>query len=437
MLFNYNSGLKQVFNRDGSYLPGQKAKTGWKLVESLNSNQVIEFGQVVKRVIDETTNVPLATSIVEDDDYTSFYGVALRDVVSQSSSNFNSTNANYITNYYIGCPISVMREGYVSVPVQNGEPYVGGQVYVRVAPSIKNPNLPIGGIEALGDVGNVAWKNVFFKSNGYFAMEGTNNYTTSENPTSQCATIQLMISEYKPQPTITQAPTVTAAPYGTTMSELQLNGGSASVDGTFVMNNPNYIPPVGSGVTYTATFIPDDIENYDPVTNVEVSITINKVTPQIITPPVTDGNLYYGDALSTLNLINGVASTSGTFSWEEENTRPQDSGNQTVIFTPDDINDYNVVNNINVNVTVVQVPTEVSVLPTATSVATGSQLSTSTINGGVVINSLTNETVDGSWAWEEPTTVVNESGQYLAIFEPENADKYETVSTLISVDITE
>lgn len=286
MLYDYNSGLKQIFNRKGSYLPGMIAKSGWKQVDAVNSyanGTPIEFGQVLKRVVDQTTRVPVVTAIEEDDPYNVFFGVAVRDVISQSDVNFNSTNANIVTHYISGQPISVMREGYIAVPVQQGTPIAGNPVYVRVAPSATNPALPLGGIEAFADVGNVAWKNVVFESDGYYALEGTNVLTNTNGITSQCATIKIMRADYNALPHIVSAPTATAAAYGTKMSELVLTGGSATynkeaVDGKFIMNNPDYMPKVGTH-TYTATFMPADLDKFDPVTNVEVVVTITAVTP--------------------------------------------------------------------------------------------------------------------------------------------------------------
>lgn len=443
MLFNYNSGIKEIFLRKGAYLPGQIAKSGWKLVESVNSlntNPAIEFGTVLKRQIEPTTKIPYVTQIEEDDEPSDFYGVAVKDVTSEISVDLASTNARIIKNYLNGVAISVMREGYICVPVQNGTPITGEQVYVRIMPSMTNPSLPIGGIEALASQGTIAWKNVFFESGPYFPLEGNNISTSADTPTSQCATIKVAISDYNKAVKITSAPTATAITYGTTLGDIVLNGGEAKdgenvIGGKFVMNSPSYIPPVGTE-TYTATFIPNDLMTYEKVTNVEVVITVNPATPTIITLPRTSRDLYYGDRLDTIALIGGKANTEGAFEWDEPNTAPQASGNQKVIFYPIDTRDYTDLNDIDVMVTVVKVPTEATVIPTASSVNSGDQLSASTISGGTVVDKRDKALViQGTWNWDISSLTVSQTSAYGATFTPTNAAKYEPVHENIVVTV--
>ena len=191
MLFNYNSGLKMVFDRDGAYLPGQLAKIGWKLAPTLNTlstDPAIEFGQAVKRVVD-ANGLPYATAIATGDTADKFYGIAVRDVRSQSSVTYTANGTSFIHQYMSGSPISVVRSGYVSVPVQNGTPVIGGKVYVRVTASATNANLPIGGIETAADEGKCVEIPATFESGAYFPMGGSTTTPSATVPTSQCATI--------------------------------------------------------------------------------------------------------------------------------------------------------------------------------------------------------------------------------------------------------
>lgn len=194
MLFNYTSGLSDVFNRTGSYMPGQIAKSGWKLAPSLNtlSNEPrIEFGQVIKRAVTDA-GLPYATSLVAGDTADAVYGIAIRDVVSQSQADYGAFQASQIFTYFPGQPISVMRKGYIAVPVQNGTPAVGGKVYIRVAANAANANLPIGGIEAAEVEGEtVELPNAVFESGAYFPMNGTSVTPDESVATSQCATIYI------------------------------------------------------------------------------------------------------------------------------------------------------------------------------------------------------------------------------------------------------
>lgn len=450
MLFNYPNGLKEEFNRDGSYMPGTITKTGWQLCESINSlatNPPIEFGTVLKRT---TTNngLPYVTTIAEDDSFEVFYGIAVKDDVSQNTVNVSEFQNQIIHQYTAGYPISVMKSGYITVPIQAGTPIAGNPVWVRVAPSTDNPSLHIGGIEAEASVGNVAWKNVEFISGPYYPLNGTEQ-TTSNGATSMCATIFVRDNEnnYGLLPLIEEAPTATTIKYGQSLSAVVLSGGSASynetpVEGTFVMNNPQNVLPVGA-YTLTCTFIPDSLE-YERITNVEVDVTVSQATPEISEVPVVSGDLYYGDRLATLNLIGGVAVNpytdevvAGTFSWNEENTMPQASGNQIVVFTPTDSTNYASVNNINVMVTVVQVPIEVQTQPVASEITSGQTLENSALSGGSVVEVRDNQnTVAGTWSWVDDSTVVNETGAYEAQFTPSNTAKYpSTLTTQVIVEV--
>lgn len=191
MLFNYTSGLSEVFNRTGSYVPGQIAKSGWKLAPALNtlsSSPAIEFGQVVKRVVD-ANGLPYASAIESGDTADVIYGIAVRDVTSQSTLDLGVT-PQYIYSYHPGQAITVLREGYICVPVQNGTPAVGGKVYVRVAANADNANLPIGGIETTLVAGEtVELPGATFESGAYFPFNGTSVTPTESIATSQCATI--------------------------------------------------------------------------------------------------------------------------------------------------------------------------------------------------------------------------------------------------------
>lgn len=192
MLFNYPSGLTENFNRSGAYMPGQITKSGWKLAPSLNTRSQdprIEFGQVVKRKVTDT-GLPYASAIETNDTADKIYGIAVRDVVSQSQADYGAFQVQYIYTYFPGQPITVLKEGYICVPVQNGTPAVGGKVYVRVAANVANANLPIGGIEAVNTPNEtVELTGATFESGPLFPMNGTSTTPTQDVATSQCAII--------------------------------------------------------------------------------------------------------------------------------------------------------------------------------------------------------------------------------------------------------
>ena len=439
MLFDYPSGLKEEFNRPGSYMPGTIAKSNCKICESINSlstNPPIEFGTVLKRQV-TNNGLPYVTQIEEDDSFTVFYGIAVKDFVSQSSLDISSFQNQMIYKYVAGQAISVLVNGYISVPVQSGVPVAGNQVWIRTAPSTDNPSLPIGGIEAEASVGCVAWKGVFFESGPYYPLEGINSETSSNSNTSMCATIFVRNYEnaYGLIPLVEQAPTATDIHYGQPLSAVVLTGGSVSyndvdIAGTFVINNSDAVLGVGEH-DVTCTFIPTDTK-YERITNIEVTVTVEQTTIEISEAPTASGDLYYGDRLAELDLVGGLAinpytneQVYGSFVWHEENTAPSASGNQIADFVPEDDVNYSTVSNINVMVMVVQVPIEVETQPTASEITSGQTLANSAISGGEVVEIRDNtHTVAGTWAWENDTTVVDATGSYTAIFTPSNTAKY-------------
>lgn len=191
MLFNYTSGLTETFNKGGSYLPGQTTKIGYKLAPALNSLDTvpaIEFGQVVKRVID-ANGLPYAANIESGDTASDLYGIAMKSVASQSQVVYSGFTKSFISTYVAGQAISVVKAGYITVPVQNGTPVVGGTVYMRVTASTTNANLPIGGIETAADDGKCVALPAVFESGSLFPMNGVTVTPTADIPTSQCASI--------------------------------------------------------------------------------------------------------------------------------------------------------------------------------------------------------------------------------------------------------
>ena len=190
--FNYASGVGDIFIRSGAYLPGQIAKsTPTTTVEALNtlsSNPAIEFGQVVKRSVDPTTNMPYAEAIETSDTADDLFGIAVKDVTSQAQ-----LTDPMVTSYRAGQQISVLTKGYIAVPVHNGTPKVGGQVYVRNTASSSNSSLPIGGIEA-GDStpdGTVAWAGATFETVIAYPLASQVASTSASGITTAVAVIKI------------------------------------------------------------------------------------------------------------------------------------------------------------------------------------------------------------------------------------------------------
>lgn len=366
MLFDYESGISEFFLRTGGYLPGQIAKTGWERVEPVNSASPampIEFGQVVKRT---HTATPIVTEIEEDDEAPRFFGIAVKDVTSEAVANLALNNPRYIKQYFSGTAISVMTEGFVCVPVQNGNPVVGDPVYVRVQPSETNSDLPIGGIETAG-VGCVKWKGAKFESEGFYPFKGRNNGTSVNGVTSKCAIISLEEERYGLVATVVTPPNNPTAVYGTKNEDITLTGGSVkyegnTVDGTFILNNPSTVFDAGSNLT-TCTFYPSD-PVYEQITNVPVTVVITKGTLTVDTLP-TATNVTVGDTLAQSTLSSGVVkygetTVAGSWAWSDDTTVVSTSGSFEATFTPTTgADNYNTLT-ANVSVTALSANVEVT-----------------------------------------------------------------------------
>lgn len=194
-LFNYKAGIGSTWSgsraagKAGGYYPGHYTKSFPNVIKTLNTstaNDPIEFGQVIVR--DVTGAVPFGRGVKAGDTAASIFGVALKDAISQTN-----LGENIIHEYRLGAQISVITAGQVAVPVQNGTPTIGGQVYVRVAASATNAALPIGGIEtALVSGETIAVPGWRFSTGIYYPSNASAAGTTSTALTGATATIEIV-----------------------------------------------------------------------------------------------------------------------------------------------------------------------------------------------------------------------------------------------------
>lgn len=441
MLFDYESGIPEIYKRQGGNYPGQISKTGFERKEAFNSSSPsdrIEFGQVVKRIGGAS---PYVTAISADDTAPRFFGVAINDVLSESIANLDLTNPRLIKQYFSGSVVSVLTEGFICVPVQNGNPVVGDPVYVRIAASETNSALPIGGIETAG-TGCVKWKGARFESTGFYPFISTNNGTSASGVTGKCAIIFLEDERYGLELTLVSSPTNPTVEYGTPNSAITLTGGSVSyqgetVSGSFAMNNPSTVLDAGTNET-TCTFTPDD-PIYEQITNVPITVTVTKGTLTINTLP-TASDVYVGDTLSTSTISSGVVkygdvTVAGSWVWQDGTTVVNATGSFAADFVPTTgAGNYNTLST-NLTVTANKISLTTWTAPNATSVAPGQTLSNSVLSGGeVIVAGYPDDPIPGSWAWDDGTIVVNETGNFLANFTPTNTDKYNPTATYTRVE---
>jgi hypothetical protein len=159
------------------------------------------------------------------------------------------------------------------------------------------------------------------------------------------------------------------------------------------------------------------------------TLIINKATPTIkVSPSVT--NITYGQSLISSNLTGGTADVSGTFTFTTPSTIPNaGAANQTVIFTPTDIANYNTAT-ANILVTVDKVTPTITTPPSASSIAYNTIIASSDLSGGKA-------SVNGLFAFITPSTIPTNIGTYTynVIFTPTDTTNYNTVSTTVSVTV--
>lgn len=232
----------------------------------------------------------------------------------------------------------------------------------------------------------------------------------------------------KATPTVGAWPTVSAAlTYGSPLSALALDGGSASVPGSFDWTDPALIPDPGTA-DQSVTFTPADPANYEVVSGV-TSVTVNKATPAIITPP-TASAITEGQALSASTLNGGVASVSGVFAFTAPGTVPPLGTNpQSVTFTPDDQVLYStVLLDVSVTVNNKQTPT-ITTPPTASPITYGQALSASALTGGAA-------SVPGVFTWSAPGEVPHAgTADRPVTFTPDDTLLYNPAGCLVSVTV--
>ncbi len=166
---------------------------------------------------------------------------------------------------------------------------------------------------------------------------------------------------------------------------------------------------------------------------------------------VSDGCMYYGQKVSDVLVINddeivlnaAGEQVAGHFEFIDPDEIPDSANDATrsnIKFVPDDNNSYSGFQRKRSRDTTFKVVTTTPVLvsdaPTATSVDSGSTLSTSVISGGQVMNPYNpgdSEALNATWYWTNPNEVVYESGEYEATLFIHAA--YEVITEMIYVEV--
>ena len=166
----------------------------------------------------------------------------------------------------------------------------------------------------------------------------TVTFTPDDTTNYNAFTTELDVTVAPATPSIITSPTATPIAAGQTLSSSTLNGGAASVEGTFTWENSNTAPETGT-TTQIFVFTPNDTTNYTSTTGT-VSVTVNKATPTVTSPPSASA-ITYGQPLSASTLDGGEASVAGTFTWTNPATEPNaGTASYAFTFTPNDTTNY-------------------------------------------------------------------------------------------------
>lgn len=198
-IFNYTKGYDVIkFDTIGACLPGYASTLApiFASFAGIVADDYVENGQLVKVVRDTTGKMNALTikGIVANDAATAVAGVVMSDLKGQHF--INDSGVQYVYQTAKGQTATVLRNGYIWVPVQNATPTIakGGAVYMRNKASTTNTALPIGGIESAAASGeNVALTNFEFTGLVGFPCTGQNNGTTTTGLTGRTAQVKVSL----------------------------------------------------------------------------------------------------------------------------------------------------------------------------------------------------------------------------------------------------
>ena len=241
-----------------------------------------------------------------------------------------------------------------------------------------------------------------------------------------------------------------ALTYGEKVSKLTLGntvfveaGTDDVIEGILSWSNPDEIPAAGT-TQAVWIFKPTDSRHYLELIGT-AAITVAKATPIVVKVPTVAEREYNPDAALTDSDMTGGSVTgadgsslAGTWSFTGTNIIPtvNNKGYQAV-FTPDDADNYNTVTRtITVKVTKAT-PAVVTVPAVAERVYNPAvALADSDMTGGSVTGADGNE-LAGTWSFIGKNIIptVNNKG-YQAVFTPDDANNYSTVTRTITVKVT-
>ncbi len=158
---------------------------------------------------------------------------------------------------------------------------------------------------------------------------------------------------------------------------------------------------------FKVKFVPNDDVNYKTVTDIEVTINVNKAKPEYTVPENLTAT--YGDLLSSVKLPEG-------FTWSTPDVVVGDAGTNVFLatFTPTDTENYSIVNNIEIKVLVKKKLADPIKLPTFEEMVYDPNRHLSDI------------ILPERWTWEDENIVPSVANNgYTAIYTPEDTKNYD------------
>lgn len=185
-IFNYSRIPDAVKKANGAYLPGHIAEvTPVDVKYAAIAGADLEDGQLVKKSY--TNGVLTVSPLDASDATTAIFGVVVHDIRGQ-----RVAGDGIIHTYVAGQEVTVMRVGYIAVPVQDsGTVTAGASVYFRNAVDSTNKH-PVGGVETTA-VSNavVQFVGATFTGQVGYPLSSTQNGTTATAITARTAVIKL------------------------------------------------------------------------------------------------------------------------------------------------------------------------------------------------------------------------------------------------------
>lgn len=212
-----------------------------------------------------------------------------------------------------------------------------------------------------------------------------------------------------------EVPSNLTATYGQTLADVTL---PATENGTykFVLDNKTSVGEVGEN-QFEVTYTPND-NNYRTVT-FEVTIKVEKANPTYEVP--SGLKAFYNQTLKDVVL---PTTENGKFTWVDDSTKVGDAGVQThyVNFTPNDTDNYNTIENIEVTINVEKANPEY----------------TEPSNLTAKYNDILKDVLlPEGWTWKDETKEVGEVGTntHIAIFTPSDTNNYKKVEVEVEIKV--